>query len=241
MSLRETDADWIVLGADEPYHGVLSQEKFLRRNLTPEILEEFWATGEEEIGYLAKVLTQHFGAFESKRALDFGCGVGRLTRALSRRAAHVTGVDISAGMLAEARRHELRNVDFVMELTDQTFDWINTIIVFQHIPPQRGYVLFEDLLQRLEPGGVLSAQFTLFKDQAFIAHALSGVQAAIWDGDTLRVMKQEEAGPGTMMMFDYDLNRIIALLTANGVEQMFLEHTNHGGCHGVRLFARRAA
>ena len=38
------------------------------------------------------------------RALDFGCGVGRLTRALGTRFESALGVDISAGMIEQARR-----------------------------------------------------------------------------------------------------------------------------------------
>ena len=37
-------------------------------------------------------------------ALDFGCGAGRSTRFLARLGFHVTGVDISPEMLAQARR-----------------------------------------------------------------------------------------------------------------------------------------
>ncbi|MDX7952032.1 methyltransferase domain-containing protein [Lichenihabitans sp. Uapishka_5] len=36
--------------------------------------------------------------------LDLGCGIGRFLQALAPRVAHVTGLDISAGMVAEARR-----------------------------------------------------------------------------------------------------------------------------------------
>lgn len=38
-----------------------------------------------------------------RRALDLGCGIGRLVAALSPRVAHVTGLDVSEGMIARAR------------------------------------------------------------------------------------------------------------------------------------------
>jgi SAM-dependent methyltransferase len=38
------------------------------------------------------------------RVLDVGCGPGTLTAAAAERGAHVTGVDLAAGMVAEARR-----------------------------------------------------------------------------------------------------------------------------------------
>jgi len=39
-----------------------------------------------------------------RRVLDFGCGIGRLAIALAGEAADVLGLDVSAGMVAEARR-----------------------------------------------------------------------------------------------------------------------------------------
>src|SRR5438874_70070 len=45
--------------------------------------------------------------------LDLGCGTGDLAAALARRGARVTGVDVSAGMLAAARSRSLPGVDLV--------------------------------------------------------------------------------------------------------------------------------
>lgn len=38
------------------------------------------------------------------RVLDFGCGIGRVAEAMAERGAHVTGIDISPAMIAEAER-----------------------------------------------------------------------------------------------------------------------------------------
>jgi ubiquinone/menaquinone biosynthesis C-methylase UbiE len=42
------------------------------------------------------------------QVIDLGCGEGRYTRSLARRGAHLTGVDISPGMLERARQEESR-------------------------------------------------------------------------------------------------------------------------------------
>lgn len=49
-------------------------------------------------------------------ALDIGCGIGRLERALAPYLAKITGTDLSPAMIAEARRRcvDLRNVDFTL-------------------------------------------------------------------------------------------------------------------------------
>ena len=71
--------------------------------------ERFFATGEREV---AEVMS-HVDRFSYPRrrecALDFGCGLGRLTRSLSRRFETAVGLDISEKMVEQAR--EL-NVDF---------------------------------------------------------------------------------------------------------------------------------
>ena len=50
--------------------------------------------------------------------LDIGCGAGRFSLALARQCQHVTGTDISPGMIDKARQHtqkkQINNVDFVI-------------------------------------------------------------------------------------------------------------------------------
>jgi SAM-dependent methyltransferase len=55
----------------------------------------------EEVDFLIKALRLKRGAL----ILDVGCGTGRHAVELARRGYKVTGVDISSGMLAEARKH----------------------------------------------------------------------------------------------------------------------------------------
>jgi SAM-dependent methyltransferase len=77
----------------------------------------------------------------------------------------MVGVDVSAGMFAEARNNaqELRanNITFVhsddtLSSVSRQFDLINSFIVFQHIPTARGEVI----LHRLREAGVGMLQFT---------------------------------------------------------------------------------
>ncbi|HKJ31811.1 MAG TPA: class I SAM-dependent methyltransferase [Balneolales bacterium] len=85
--------------------------------------------------------------FSINRALDFGCGVGRLLIPLSVYSSHVTGVDVSESMLDEARKNcearQITNVDFIksdddLSLLNRKFNFIHSYIVFQHIPAKRG-------------------------------------------------------------------------------------------------------
>lgn len=62
-----------------------------------------------------QIADRHGGPSPVSRILDVGCGTGRHARAFAEAGRHVTGVDLSADMLAEARRRcaGLANVEFV--------------------------------------------------------------------------------------------------------------------------------
>jgi hypothetical protein len=111
--------------------------------------------------------------------------------------------------------------------------------VFQHILPRRGYAILAELLGRLVPGGVCSIQLCFLRDQSQ-APVLAGY-GRFWqfDGEVARAALDEDPHPaGTMRMFDYDLNRVLAVMLAQGVEPFGIAPTNHDGHHGAWLFGR---
>ena len=44
---------------------------------------------------------------------------------------------------------------------------------------------------------------------------------------------------GTVLMYDYDLNRLCEAFHRFGIEHMCLAHEDHGGHHGVKIFGQR--
>jgi trans-aconitate methyltransferase len=150
--VHRPEDDWEQLARREPYFAVLTNEEFLRERLTPKALERFWSSGEEDVAFLFDVA----GPIEPEIAVDFGCGLGRLTAALAKRAKRVIGVDASPTMLSLAPN--LPNVTYTDRLPDGA-DFICSLIVFQHIPTKRGYELFRLLLKILRPGGVAAIHF----------------------------------------------------------------------------------
>ncbi len=127
--------------------------------------ESFFATGEAEIevvlAHLRRLGLEPHGA---GRALDFGCGAGRLTRALTTRFDQCIGVDISASMLELAKQHsprvffELNETGDLRRYADSSFGFIYSSIVLQHMPPpcMRGYL--REFARILEPNGLLVCQ-----------------------------------------------------------------------------------
>ena len=153
-------ATWTALGEDDPLWAILSQPDKRGGQWNP---EEFFAAGEAEIAGLEHWCA-HLGLpREHRRALDFGCGVGRLTRALASRYDEVVGVDISPSMLEQARRlHEaVRNVRFVENaqprldfLDDASIDLVYCVITLHHIPAHLQLAYVREFMRVLKPGGL---------------------------------------------------------------------------------------
>src|SRR5207244_4908073 len=100
------------------------------------------------------------------RLLDFGCGTGEFLRALrrSRAALELVGCDVSAGMLATARRRwdagPLPALHAVpagpLAFADAEFDLVTVMCVFHHVPPAERPGIVRELLRVLRPGGVVA-------------------------------------------------------------------------------------
>ncbi|MDZ7761286.1 MAG: class I SAM-dependent methyltransferase [Desulfovermiculus sp.] len=244
--MRNTDNDWMEIGKNEPYFGVLANPKFLKKNLSDEILNEFYDSGQEDVNALISVFNRYFDKFQPKKALDFGCGVGRMTVPMAKYVPSVVGVDISEYMLNEARknfeRFSVNNIELFGSLPDNHFyDWINSLIVFQHIPPKRGYEILENLLRKINIGGFVSLHFTIFRDKNHLDEIYRDIECCMYDGDTIKVLSRKEQSLGDMTMYEYDLNQILSILVDNGLINVYMEHTNHGGCHGVKIFSKKVS
>ena len=68
-------------------------------------VEKFFHSGVLEIDAMIRY-TESIHPLVKKNALDFGCGVGRLTQALAMHFDRVCGVDISPAMIEHARTYQ---------------------------------------------------------------------------------------------------------------------------------------
>jgi len=126
-------------------------------------LDEFLATGERELGEALETaaalgLPERWG-----RALDVGCGVGRVSRALARRFDSCLGVDGSETMVAHARRIagdadgcEFRVLDAtgLDVLPAASFDLVWSLLVLQHLPRPGVEAAIGSLVTLLAEGGL---------------------------------------------------------------------------------------
>jgi ubiquinone/menaquinone biosynthesis C-methylase UbiE len=129
-----------------------------------------------EEGFLA--MLQKYSSPE-KRALEVGCGGGRITATGVKLFEHVYATDISAEMLRKAKEAiTARNVTFhksdgftLKEFADETIDYVYSHDVFVQISSIQVYPYLREIKRILKKGGIglvsdldFVGQFELFKE-----------------------------------------------------------------------------
>src|SRR3954465_491796 len=222
MTLEEWQSNWDQLGKDDPLWIVLTDPSKKGGRWDP---KDFFATGEQEIdehviGYLSpRGISVARGA-----ALDFGCGVGRLSQGLARHFEEVHGVDISPSMVEHARqfnryghkvRYHLNNPPHLADFADNSVDLISSNIPLQHIEPRHAKRFIEDFVRVLRPGGIAIFQII---EPTFIRSLVP--QFAV---DLYRKLKH--GGKAFFGMFGVSQREIEALVTQRGAEVVDVRRT----------------
>jgi len=249
MFNNDTDRNWEIFGKDDPYFGVITHDKFHKSNLTDENKEEFFKSGFNYIDDVLGNIRQHIDrTFTIKKALDFGCGVGRLIIPLANVAQEVIGVDVSDSMLNEAKKNcEVRSIknivliksDDSLSLLEGKYDFIHSFIVFQHIPVTRGERIFNNLLEHLENEGVCVVHFTYAKDST-IKKLVSFIRRYIpLLNNFINLIRGRKIFAPQMQMNAYDLNHLFLMIQKANVLDCYTAFTNHGGCFGIVVYFKK--
>jgi SAM-dependent methyltransferase len=126
-------------------------------------IDEFFATGRAEIDSVLDYVRSLPVELKRTRALDFGCGVGRLTQALCRHFVECHGVDIAPSMIGLAAKYNrfgakclyhLNDAPNLALFADDTFDFVYSNIALQHIRPEYSVGYIAEFMRLLVPGGV---------------------------------------------------------------------------------------
>lgn len=162
--LRRLRRHWEQFGREDPFWAALTWKDKSDGRWSA---DDFFRNGEVVVGNLLDRAAELGIEIPRERALDFGCGPGRLTQALAARFETVDGVDIARSMIANARRfnrhgdrcryHVNRRAD-LRRFGDATFTFVCSLLVLQHMKPgiARGYV--REFMRVLAPSGVLVFQ-----------------------------------------------------------------------------------
>lgn len=129
----------------------------------PKILNEIYDKWEKES--LKKAIS---GRITGKKALDIGCGTGRISLVLAKLGAEVTSLDLSAAMLKylelEARKRKVASRITTIEssadklpLDDNSFDIVTCFGLLEHLPAVVRRKTILEALRVLKPKGKLLA------------------------------------------------------------------------------------
>jgi SAM-dependent methyltransferase len=141
-------------------------------------VDEFFRSGQDEVARLIERLAATDLTLPGGRALDFGCGIGRVTSALADHFDEVVGVDVAPAMLdlardlnaGRSRCRFMRNDRPDLTLfADAAFDFVYSNLVLQHMRPGLAARYIAEMLRVLKPGGLL-----VFQMPAPIEHPVIG-------------------------------------------------------------------
>ena len=165
MDLKNMVANWTKLGEQDPLWAILTDPE--KRDNKWDV-KEFFETGTQQVKQDIAWLKELGVEIEYGKALDFGCGVGRLTQALTSCFQEVHGADISPTMIESADRfaeQHKKNIQFfclhtgtLADFEDNTYDFVCSHISLQHISTafQKQYI--KDLFRILAPKGIALLQ-----------------------------------------------------------------------------------
>lgn len=160
-------AAWEDWGRIDPFWAILTEADTRHGRWD---VDRFFATGVEQVATML-AHTQDYGRPARRgTALDFGCGLGRLTRALAPLFERTYGLDVASTMIERAQRLDMRfgRSGAVFALHDRedlsrfasgSVDFLSCLLVLQHLPSRdaiEGYL--REFVRVLSPGGVAVVQ-----------------------------------------------------------------------------------
>lgn len=240
-----TDREWEKWGKNDPYFAVLTGPQYRSGNLTPERKREFFQLGEERFKGILEACLRIEPGFQPRRALEFGCGVGRLLLPMARICEQAVGVDISDSMLMQAAincaEQGVRNItllrsDDSLSLVHGQFDLIISYLVLQHIPVKRGQAIFSRLLEFVEEGGIAAIDVTYARTgycRVYDAEALRPLKRA------LRTMLPFLFRDPEMQMNRYPIEDLLGRARSSGIKNVQVEFSTRGAYHSAFLYCQK--
>jgi len=164
MKLKELQFNWDEFGKTDALWAILADPTKKGRRWSP---SEFFETGRKEIVEAMACVQLLPVKLKPGRALDFGCGVGRVTQALCEYFTECHGVDIAPSMIRLAKKYNrfadkcqyhLNDLPDLSLFTDGCFDFIYSSLVLQHMEPEFSKGYLKEFIRVLAPGGLLVFQ-----------------------------------------------------------------------------------
>jgi ubiquinone/menaquinone biosynthesis C-methylase UbiE len=251
MTMRiPSDNTWKHFGETNPYFGVLTEDEFDSPKMDQQAFNKFFQSGETHVKHVLSVFEKLSTQRRSYNSiLDFGCGTGRLVIPFSKFAGHVTGIDVSPGMLKEAATNlkdfGINNVELIesnsLEIVkDRRFDLVHTYIVLQHIPVHIGYKLIQSLLSLIAANGVGMIHLTYSNERSDWKNKVDAFKFRHrWFAQLKNIIKFKHPNTPYMQMNNYNLTIVYRMIEKAGFSNFHVEMTNHGGFRGASFYLVR--
>ena len=154
--------NWDAFGDADPLFGVLSDPTKYGGQWR---VDDFFESGDAHVTKWLRIIREA-APMHAGSCLDFGCGVGRLTRPLAESFLETVGIDVAKSMIAVARRYNKNpRCRFVVNrdpdlrsINTATFDFVHSCLVLQHIPPEVTIKYIEEFFRVAKPNGVIAFQ-----------------------------------------------------------------------------------
>ena len=230
MNIQSSQHNWDHLAQEDALFMVLSYKSKRGRKWEP---DDFFRTGTQEVEQDLISIRRVYPQLKFGKALDFGCGVGRLTQALAEKFQEIHGLDVSPQMVKMAYQYKKypNKCSFhaiaanKLEIfPDNYFDLVYSKITLQHIKPVYSKQYIAEFTRVLNPGGILYFQLTsepteLTKPATFYQQVKSFLPPRI--NEFLRDLKYRNRG--RIDMYGIPKEKVITLLQQNGITLMEIQ------------------
>lgn len=216
--IDDVSRTWTKLGREDPMWAVLTDRNKRRKNSGAWTAADFLATGVDEIATVMSRLGELGLDVGRSRALDFGCGAGRLSHGLAASGfGEVLGCDISPTMLDKAREIvpddacrfvQVTGTDLSAVETDSV-DLVYSCRVLQHMPPALADGYVREFWRVARPGAVVVFQRPTEPSASVAGRVLSALPVPV-----ARVLRRGMEMHGTP---EPDVRRLVESLGARVV------------------------
>jgi SAM-dependent methyltransferase len=245
--MRNTDKAWEKWGEVAPYYGVLTSEEYRTDCLDADLKAKFFDTGRQHVDHVFTTIRKYVtSGFSPSRALDFGCGTGRVLIPIAESCEEAVGIDVSKSMLSECLTNceaaGLKNVtlsksDDLLPVLSGQYDLIHSFIVFQHIRRSRGEKMIPMLLKHLSDKGIAVLHF-VYKWDANMFQRLAYLlrHHVPFMHPVMKLLRHQRICEPKMEMNVYDMNRLLSIFSDSGVQPIHAELVRHGTHNGVVFY-----
>lgn len=214
MDIKELQTIWDALGRKDPLRAGLPCDERLYGEWSR---DDFFATGVIEIDALLACVETKGLARSRRRALDFGCGIGRLTQPLGAIFDEVHGVDIAPSLIEAADRrnshghrcrYHLNDTNDLKIFRDNQFDLILCMRTLQYMEPRYARRYLAEFVRVLDYWGALVFQLPAGPRRRSPGRLLKQFVGAILPGETReRLLATKVRTPDGPVLVTHSLGR----------------------------------